>query len=222
MDALQKSTGVVKDSYQLSSTHVGASARKLFILTIMEPPARPTIKGVFVKSHIAALERQRGKDSLAELRRRFGKSIDFKNNENVSVADEVKILETIVDMQEQKSLMPNELAEKAGRLHFRNFSTTPLWRIISPVFGRNLKLILMHSRNIAGHVFQGVKFAADDLGENKVRISMGNNDYSPEHFKGFFEEWITSSGLEGQVQARMRPQGVYEYDISWWEKKSHG
>jgi hypothetical protein len=153
-----------------------------------------------------------------ELRRRFGKSIDFKNNENVPVADEVKILECIVDMNTKKTLPPAERAEEAGRLHFRDFSTTPLWRIVGPVFGRNLKVLFMHSRNIAGHVFQGVKFTADDLGLQKVRITAVNNDYPLEHFKGFFEEWIKTVGFSGRVNAKLQPRGVYEYVISWEEE----
>ncbi len=185
----------------------------------MDPDARPTIKGIFVKSHIGALEKAHGKQALVDLGRRFGRSIDFRNNENVPVADEVKILEHIVEILAATQLPPSERALEAGRLHFRDFTTTPLWRILGPIFGKDLKVLFMHSRHIAGHVFQGVIFTAEDLGPTNVKITMTNNDYPVEHFAGFFEEWIKAAGFSPHVDAKALPRGIYEYTISW-EKAS--
>lgn len=176
--------------------------------------ARPTIKGVFVKSHLHSLEVEKGERALEELHKRFGRSIEFKNMDNVPVADEVEILEHIVAIRSPE-IAREDRALEAGRLHFRNFTKTPLGRLIVPLIKTNVKAILMQSRNIAGHVFHGVHFSAADVGPNAVRITMTNNDYPIEHFKGFFKEWLAFADYEGEIDAQTLSRGVYQYLISW-------
>ncbi len=181
----------------------------------MEGILRPTIKGVFVKSHIRAVERVRGREGLIELHRRFGRPFNYSNDSNVPVADEVAILEHIVDMLSPRALSGPERSLEAGRLHFRDFSSTRLWKILQPLFKLNPKFVLMQSHAIAGYVFKHVEFASEDFGEHTVKITMFNNDYPLEHFKGFFEEWMYSFGLQASVEALERTRTRYEYVISW-------
>lgn len=181
----------------------------------MEPSPRPTIKGIFVKSHIRGLERERGAEALRELERRMGESLAYKNTDNVPISDEVRILEHIVDMLSTEPLSQKEREIEAGRLHFRNFSTTPLWTLVDTLLGSNPKFILLQSAKIAGYVFQDVEFTAEDLGERQVRITMFNNEYPIEHFAGFFEALLESFGFKPSVSARMRTEARYEYDVSW-------
>jgi uncharacterized protein (TIGR02265 family) len=183
----------------------------------MDEAPRPTIKGIFVKSHIRALERERGSDGVIELQKRFGKPINYSNSDDVPVADEVLILEHIVDITSPVQLAREERELEAGRLHFRNFSTTPLWTLTEQIFGTKLKFLLMQSSKIAGYVFQDVHFASEDLGERSVRITMFNNDYPIEHFQGFFEQWLQSAGHKGKIAATAHTRGRYEYTISWEE-----
>lgn len=179
---------------------------------------KPTIKGLFVKSHVNALAAERGEAGLNELRKRFGKPIDFKNSDTVPINDEVVLLECIVDILSGHPLSPQERSEEAGRLHFKNFRTTPLGIILFSTLANQPKLLLMQSKHVAGHVFQGVQFTAEDMGQRSVKITMTNNDYPVEHFKGFFEEWIGSSDYKGIVLAKALGRGVYEYLISWETK----
>lgn len=176
---------------------------------------RPTIKGIFVNSHIRALEKELGEDGLVELRKRFGKSIDFKANDDVPVADEVALLEHIVKMTSARSLTQEQVALEAGRLHFRNFTTTPLWNFLSPFFTLNQKFVLLQSARIATMVFQKVIFSADDLATQIVKITLHHNDYPIEHFQGFFEEWIKEANLNGSVEAYRAGDGRFEYTIAW-------
>ena len=177
----------------------------------------PTIRGVFVKSHINALGKKRGEEGLKDLEKRYGASIDIGDTDNVPVREEVKILEYIVDILSPKPLAPVERAFEAGKLHFNNFTTTPLWTLVTSIFGKNIKLLLMQSANIAGRVFHGITFHSQDIGERSVRITMENNDYPLEHFQGFFDAWLTSSGVSGNVEAYARSENIYEYLISWNE-----
>ncbi len=182
---------------------------------VMEEIPRPTIRGVFVKSHLHALERVRGREGLNELHRRFGRPLNYSNGERVPVADEVAILEHIVDMLSPRPLSPRERSIEAGRLHFRDFRATPAWNFIQPLFHFSPKFVLMRSRAIAEYVFKGIVFVSEDLGERMVKITIFNNDYPLEHFKGFFEEWLMSFGLHPQVEAVAHTRGRYEYTISW-------
>lgn len=181
----------------------------------MEETPRPTIKGIFVKSHIRALERERGQEGVQELHRRFGRPLNYMNADDVPIADEVAILGHIVDMTALHPLPHHERELEAGRLHFRNFATTPLWTITESLYGGNQKKILMHSQHIAGYVFQDVSFLSEDLGPSSVKITMFNNDYPLEHFQGFFEEWLKTAQLVGDIKATAEGRGRYEYTISW-------
>ena len=176
---------------------------------------KPTIKGIFVNSHIKALSSKKGEEGLRELETRFGKSINFKNSQDVLVSDEVKIIEICLDLSTDHPISDNERAFEAGKLHFRNFSTTPLAKIIFSVFRTNFKTMMLNSDKIAGHVFQGVKFSTEELSENAVKVTMKNNDYPLDHFKGLFSEWMEFAGLAGKVDAAEAENGVYEYEMSW-------
>ena len=76
-------------------------------------------------------------------------------------------------------------------------------------------MLMINSPSIAGHVFKGVKFYADDLGNNSVKVTMENNDYPISHFQGLFQEWMEFSGLTGKVDAKESAPNRYEYIINW-------
>lgn len=176
---------------------------------------KPTIKAIFVKSHIAALTAARGTAGVAQLRRRFGKPIDWKNGADIPVRDEVKIIEISLDLMSRRRWSGRQRQFEAGRLHFRNFTTTPLAKIIFSVFRHRPRAVLLQARNIAGHVFRGVHFDSRAIGPAAVEISMSNNDYPIEHFRGLFYEWIIYSGFRPTVTATAGPNGSYIYTISW-------
>src|SRR4051812_28014220 len=175
----------------------------------MDEAARPTIKGIFVRSHLRALERARGEDGLLELQKRFGKPLSYKNSDDVPISEEVRLLEYIIDLTSPTELSPRAREIEAGGLHFRNFATTPLWSPTTQIFGSNLKFLLMQSSKSAGYVFQGVEFTSEDIGERTVRITMFNNDYPIEHFEGFFDAWLNDAKKEGTVAASGHTRGRY-------------
>lgn len=183
----------------------------------MEEAPRPTIKGIFVKAHLRNLERERGAEGLRELHERFARPLNYKNTDDVPIRDEVQLLEHIVDMLSPRPLDQKERELEAGRLHFRNFATTPLWTLTEQIFGSRPKFVLMQSSKIAGYVFQDVEFVSEDLGGNHVKLTLFNNDYPIEHFEGFFEEWLRTAGCTPHIKATAFTRGRYEYDLSWEE-----
>jgi uncharacterized protein (TIGR02265 family) len=176
---------------------------------------RPTIKGIYVNSHVRAVQKKRGPEGLKTVEACFGRPLKFHNSENIPVRDEVKLLECSLSVMRERPVPESEKEYQAGRLHFDNFVDTPMAKIIFSVFRKNFKMLAMKAENIAGHVFEGVKFTSTDLGPNSVKVVTENNDYPLAHFRGFFQCWIEFAGLEGQVNASEISPNVYEYLITW-------
>lgn len=166
-------------------------------------------------SHVKALEKAKGSAARGQLEERYGASINFSNTDDVPIREEVKIIEYALDLSSETPVPKGTRSEEAGKLHFRNFSGTPLGKLILPFFKDKLKLVLMNASNVAGHVFQGVTFRSENLGPHSVRITMENNDYPLAHFQGFFRAWIEYSGVNGRVEAKDLGGNVYSYSISW-------
>lgn len=173
----------------------------------------PTIKGIFVRAHVDSIKKEKGNEGLALLEERYGKPLTFNNSDNVPLHDEVTLLECATEILDP-SLPKEKVSYEAGRLHFKNFLTTPFARIILPFFKNQFKVMMLQSHNIAGHIFQGVSFTAEDLGEKSVKMIMKNNDYPIEHFQGFLQEWMHYSGLEGTIEA-VKKEDSYEYLMKW-------
>ncbi len=178
----------------------------------MTPP--PTIKGIFVKSHLDAVKAAKGDEGLRELQRRYGKPLDFKNADDIAVADEIKIIEAGFDIVTDGTVPPGLRSFEAGRMHFRDFSSTPLAHVLLSVF-KNPKPIFLNSKYVAEHVFQGITFTSSDLGPNKVKIIMQGGVYPLDHFKGLWWEWIHFSGFAPTVEATQLGPETYEYILSW-------
>lgn len=176
---------------------------------------KPTIKGIFVNSHIKILQRELGKKGLKDLEKRYGKPVRFKNSENVPVRDEVRIIEHVLDLLTGDGIPQKDRAFEAGRLHFKNFATTPLARIVFSLFKKQYRLILLQAKNIAGHVFHGVEFSSEDLGPNSVKVTMKNADYPLDHFRGLFYEWMHFAGYRGTAEAMAISKTTYEYVMTW-------
>lgn len=177
--------------------------------------ASPTIKGVFVNSHVEAVRRARGDEGVAELSRLFGGPIDFRATSDVLVRDEVRLIEYALDLIEPRGFEGGERAYQAGRLHFRDFSTTPWAKMIFSIFPRNFRYMMLHCGGIAEMVFKGVSFESEPLGPNAVRVAMDNTDYPVEHFQGLFHQWMEDFGLNGTVEYREPRPGRYEYVMRW-------
>ncbi len=176
---------------------------------------KPTIKGIFVNSHIGAVRKQRGDEGVVELQRRYGKPLVFRNSENVPIAEEVKIIEHALDVLSASPIPAPDRAFEAGRLHFRNFTTTPLARIMFSLFLEDFKLMMLQVHNIAGHVFQGVKFSSQELEPHGIKVVMENNDYPLDHFRGLFFEWLHFAGSTGTVAGEETAPCRFEYTIRW-------
>jgi uncharacterized protein (TIGR02265 family) len=199
----------------LLHTHLRSMSYPLYTrYTAMNSP-HPTIKGIFVNSHIARVRKEKGEIGVKKLTDMMGMPLVFKNGDNVLVRDEVRLIECALDIMSTTPVDPKTRAFDAGRLHFQNFSTTPLAKIIFSMFRTSFKKLMLQANTIAGHVFEGVSFKTEDLGEKTVRVTLQNNDYPIDHFRGLFYEWMTFAGLHGTVEATEGKQHEYIYTINW-------
>jgi len=176
---------------------------------------KPTIKGLFVNSHIEAVRKKLGAEGVEKLESLFGKSIIFGNNQDVRVLDEVKIIEYALDLLSETPVPPEKRAYEAGRLHFRNFITTSFAKIAFPMFKSNFKTMMLRMNFLAEHIFKGVNFRSKELGDKKIEVIMENNDYPIDHFRGLFQEWMISSGLTGTVKAHEAVDDQYIFIMEW-------
>jgi uncharacterized protein (TIGR02265 family) len=177
--------------------------------------AEPTIRGLFVMSHINALEAKKGNAGIVELMARYGKPIRFGALDNVPVREEVAIIEHVLDILTDDGV-PRERREfEAGKLHFENFSKTELGGLVMPLFRSNVRAFFMNANHIAGYVFNGVRFIAEERGPGDIRLIMENNDYPLDHFAGFFQGVLEYGRLTGTVTATDLGERRYAYDIRW-------
>lgn len=175
---------------------------------------QPTIKGIFVNSHVKALVQARGEVAFHQLEELYGASPRFTAMQDVPVRDEVKIIELCLQIMHPE-IPPSERAYHAGRLHFTNFSQTPLGRIIFTTLPRDFKTMMMRSSYIAQHVFKHVSFTPTELGPKHVQVIMKNNDYPIDHFRGLFQAWMDFYEEHGTVTGETVESGTYVYNMVW-------
>ena len=175
----------------------------------------PVIRGIFINSHLNRVREQKGDAGIAEVERLYGKPLNFSNTENIPVKEEIKIIEAVLQVLSEKPIPPDKLSYEAGRLHFQDFSQTPLGRIVFSVFRGDFKTMMTKSQYIAEHVFKGIKFETFDLGPKMVKVVISNADYPIEHFQGLFQEWMNYSKEKGVVEAKELEPKKYEYVMHW-------
>lgn len=175
----------------------------------------PVIKGVFVNSHVAAVRRALGDEGVQALEDRYGAPVSFGPTEDVPVREEVRIIELALDLLRPDQATADARAFEAGRLHFRNFTTTPWAKILFRLFPRNYHYMTTHAHVVAERVFKGVEFEPEDLGPQKVRLTMRGADYPIDHFRGLFYEWMRYFDLTGDVTAAQAGPGEYVYTMQW-------
>jgi len=175
----------------------------------------PSRKGVFVKNHIDALRQDKGEEAVTLLEERFGKSLNFKNSDDIPIADEVKLITIATQLRSEKPIPEDQLQFESGRQHLRDSLTGPFGHVMAPLFSKEkFKYMAMSFGNVAKRMYTGIDFHTTDLGGNGVKVTMQDNSYPLEHFKGVLQEGMNQSGLHGTVTAEKKGH-LYEYILKW-------
>lgn len=180
--------------------------------------AEPTIKGIFVNSHIRAVRGVKGAIGIALLEQKLGHPVNFANSQDVPVAEEIRIIEAALNILEP-NIPADQRAFEAGRLHFRNFSTTPLARLLFSFFS-DAKQIFLRSKYVAEHVFRGITFSSEEVTPNTITITLTGGLYPLDHFKGLFWAWLEFAGYQPDVTAQQLGPEKYQYILRLIKKES--
>ena len=176
----------------------------------------PTIKGIFVNSHINFLKKYGGEDALEKLEKKMQKKIKYSTWQDVPMSEEIQIIEYVFDIVYPSAVVSEkDRSFEAGRLHFRNFITTPFGKILFTALPKNFKGTLLKLPMIIKHIFKNLEFSVTGLSKNKVKIEVSNMNYPPEHFSGLFHEWMVFWKLHGRIDAKIKSDISCEYLISW-------
>jgi hypothetical protein len=166
-----------------------------------------------VNSHIKAVRNLLGDEGVRELARRLGHPIDYGDTQDVLVRDEVRLIEYALDLTSPIPIDPEDRAFEAGRLHFQNFTTTPWAKMLFTLFPRNFTYMIKHAPLVAERVFKGVQFRTRALNPRTLIITMENNDYPIDHFRGLFTAWLEYFGETGTIVGQDLGDRRYEYII---------
>lgn len=179
----------------------------------------PTIKGLFFNSHVKAVRAKVGGNGVKQLEESLGFALSHSNSDDIPVTEEAALIEASLPLLSDPQISQNLKDFEAGKLHFKNFMSTPFANIIFSVFKSQFKLLMMNAHNIAGHVFNGMNFETKDVGKNSLHMIISNDYYPLDHFRGLFTAWMEYSGLQGTIHAREVSEHVHEYYFEW--KDSH-
>ena len=178
--------------------------------------SEPTIKGLFVNSHVNRLKEAKGEEAVRELERLYGSGVAFKNLEDVPVREEVRIIELCLQILDPALAAGPERLEEAGRLHFRNFAETRLGTVLLaslPHTPQSLKTLLLNVGSIGRSVFKHTNLSGTEQ-RGGVVVVMENTDYPAEHFAGFFAEWALHYGLPRGAVRTETEDSTHRYIIS--------
>ncbi len=173
---------------------------------------------MFVNSHVRRLKAAKGQFAVNELAERFGKLVQFRNLEEVSIKDEVAIIEICLDLMSENTIAPKDRAFETGKLHLQNFLGTPFGRIVvasQPITPNGFKKLFLNARHIARHIFKNTDFTVVDSGKSSIRIVMLNSNYPLDHFKGLFFEWMLFWRLASPEITAEETAGRHEYNLRW-------
>ena len=179
--------------------------------------AEPMIRGKYVRSHLKSIESDYGPNVATALRKRFVDRLAIRKREFVPIQLDNELFGATVDLLHAEQFAPERRSYEAGRLHFRAFSKGMLWQIVSGIFGKNLRLLLQQSPLVTAGIYRDVQFSAEPYGERSGLITITNQGYPLEHFRGFFEEYLAGSGFNGYVEVQRLDGNRIAYHISWSE-----
>lgn len=180
----------------------------------METLPKPTIKGIFVNSHISMLKDSKGDSAVQELRDKVGFPIDYKEDEDIFLGDEEKIIDALV-LMENPNISADKLHFESGKLHFTNWTKTPWSKQLFSLLPPDFKYMMMHLNVIIVKVFQNFTFESTELGEKRVKVSANNNYYDVQHWVGLFQAWMDLFGLKGLVSGEKTGEHSCDLFFEW-------
>jgi uncharacterized protein (TIGR02265 family) len=180
----------------------------------MEEGLKPTIKGLYVNGHVDLLRAEKGEEAVKLLKERLGFPIDYKEDDDVFVGDEEKLIDECLRIL-KPGISEDEFDVQSGIFHFTNWAKTPWSKQLFSLLPPDFKYMMLHLSVISLKIFKNYTFEGEELGPTKVKIITKNDYYKLNHWKGIYTAWLAAFGLKGTVEAEAVAPHEYSYVITW-------
>lgn len=180
----------------------------------MEENSKPTIKGLYVNGHVDLLRAEKGEEAVLMLKDRLNFSIDFKDDDDVFVGDEEKLIDECLRIL-RPDISEDQFHVESGKFHFTNWAKTPWSKQLFALLPPDFKYMMLHLDIMSIKVFKNYPFKGVDLGPTQVKITTKNDYYNLDHWRGVYMAWLEAFGLKGSVLAEVTAPHEYAYTLTW-------
>lgn len=178
-----------------------------------------TIKGLFIKAQVDRVRSEKGDESVLQLAKRYGSSVDFSSFKNYPVEDEERLIKACIQILPPKEPIDDaDLA--AGRFHFQTFLKNQIAKIVFSIASEDPKrMFFEYVPKIILSVFDGITLEVADVDPTTIMCTMrGSSGYPLRHWEGFWGEYFKEFGFDFQIESKVLSPGCYEYRVHWKHK----
>jgi uncharacterized protein (TIGR02265 family) len=174
----------------------------------------PKVKGVFLKSLVDVVKKQKGPNGLERLRNEYGQ-IDFRGFSDYPLKDQAR-LNKIASKIIFGSYSPQAEYE-FGRLSFKTYLDTIIGRTMFALIGADPLKIAKALPKILGAVMTGVTILIEEVGPLKVKITMQNIPFHIRHYEGACAAAAEHFGYKAKILSTLLPNQDFQYLVEWYK-----
>ena len=172
-----------------------------------------TVKGFFLKNLVEIVKKKKGPEGIEELEKRFGQSVNFSSFKDYPMEMEVELHYAMIDVLYSEN--KPEAHFEFGRIAFKTYAESLVGKTVFSLFGDDVKKIAMAVSRALNTVTSGLIVETEDLGPNKVKVTMKNNPYPIEYYEGIWTAGIEHFGYKPKVETKTLGKEHYEYVLEW-------
>lgn len=178
----------------------------------MPDTSNHTTKGMFLKSIIKAVEKEKGPEGLKRLEELHG-NIKYSGFQDYSMEEEKQLYsKALIVLYGGES---PEAWRQFGALAFRTYADSLIGKTMISLIGADIKRLGLTTEKILNTITTGYVVTVEDLEGNNLKLTLEHCPDRMEYFEGVFAEAIKTFGYTSKVTARELGVDHYEYTISW-------
>lgn len=174
--------------------------------------AESTTKGIFLNGYVNAVEKEKGPEGIAKLRKLYG-DLRFSGFKDYPYETERKLSKAIITIMWGKE--SPDVWEKMGEFVFNIYIDNPIGKTMFSLLGRDLKKVAHTVDKIFNTVTTGYSVQVEDIGETQLKLTLGNCPDEKELWLGIFKTALKHFGYEPSVSVRALAPQQYEYVVTW-------
>ena len=170
------------------------------------------IKGAYLKNLVNQVKKEKGPEGLEQLKQ-YVADIDYSSIKDYPIEDEIKLHNAVMKVLYGEASSENY--EKLGHFTFNMYANGMIGKTIFSLMGNDLKKIGMAAQKSIDTIAKGLNIHIEDMGGNKVKISIKNHPYDIKYYRGVFMAAIVKFGNTGTIEDKEIEPRNYEYIIEW-------